>query len=185
MPIPDFTRAEYSKPEPIEGEVVGVPLRRNASGLLPIAVLYGAGAAIAGALGYAIIGLSGFMVSIVAIGMGWLIAKAMMAATKGIGGQPFQIAAVILTYFSVSLGQTLDIFWYLRPQLAELGRGIAPAVPILLKYLLAGPFLRLSSSAFNGGIGLLILFFGLRTAWQLAAGGDAQYRRMSIFGARR
>lgn len=184
MPIPDFTRANYNdQPNPIEGEVVGVPLRGGVGGLLPVAVLYGAGAAIAGALGYAIIGLSGFMVSIVAIGMGWLVAKAMMAATKGVGGRPFQVVAVILTYFSVSLGQTFDLYWYLRPQIAAIG-SIAPALPTLFEHFLAGPFLRLSSSPFNGAIGLLILFIGLRTAWQLSAGGDAQYRRMSIFGAR-
>ena len=185
MPIPDFTRAEYTKrPDPIEGEVVGVPLRRNVGGLLPIAIVYGSGAAIVGALGYALIGLSGFMVSIVAIGMGWLVAKAMMTATRGVGGRPFQIAAVVLTYFSVSLGQAFDVYWYLRPQLAEIGGSLAPALPILSRYLLFGPFLRLQGNAFSGAIGLLIVFIGLRTAWQLSAGGNAQYRRMSIFGAR-
>ncbi len=182
MPIPDFTRVEYHQPEPLEGEVVGRP---NVTGLLPLAILYGTGAALAGALGYAIIGLSGFMVSIVAIGMGWLIAKAMMTASKGIGGRPFQIAAVILTYFSVTLGSTLDIYWYLRPRMAQIpGIGLANELPILIKYFLAGPLLRLQSSPINGALGLLILFIGLRTAWQLAAGGDAQFRRMSLFGTR-
>ena len=184
MSIPDFTRAEYEKPEAIEGEVVGVPLRANAA-VLPLAIVYGGAAALAGAIAYAVIGLSGFMVSIVAIGMGWLVARAMMAASKGSGGRPFQIVAVLLTYFSVTLGQTLDIYWYLRPQLAGIAGGsIGPALPILFRFLLFGPFLRLQSSAINGALGLLILFIGLRTAWQLTAGGNAQYRRVSIFGAR-
>ena len=182
MPIPDFTRADYDKPKAIEGEVVGVPLRQNVAGLLPLAIVYGAGAAVAGAFGYALIGLSGFMVSIVAIGMGWLIAKAMMAASKGVGGRPFQIAAVILTYFSVTLGQTLDVYWFNRAELA--GAPFGELVSIFAPRLLASPFLRLQSNGISGAIGLLILFIGLRTAWQLAAGGDAQYRRMSIFGAR-
>ncbi len=182
MPIPDFTRAEYTKPEVIEGEVVGVPLRQNVGGLLPLAVVYGAGAALVGAFAYALVGLTGFMVSIVAIGMGWLIAKAMMAATKGIGGRPFQIAAVILTYFSVSIGQALGIYWRSRANLE--GASPAELIGIFTKFVLFNPILRLQNNTISGAIGLLILFIGMRTAWQLAAGGDAQYRRMSIFGTR-
>ncbi len=185
MPLPDFTRAEYPQPGPIEGEVVGVPLNQGGTAYLPLAVLYGVAAAIAGAVGYAIIGLSGFMVSIVAIGMGWLIAKAMMTASKGHGGRPFQIAAVILTYFSVTLGQTLDLLWYLRPHMAQVpGIGFSNELPSLFKYFLIGPVLDLSSNPISGAIGLLILFIGMRTAWQLAAGGAAQHHRMGFFGAR-
>ena len=161
---------------------MGVPLRRNVAGLLPLSILYGIVAAIAGAIGYALIGLSGFMVSIVAIGMGWLIAKAMMAASKGFGGRSFQIAAVLLTYFSVSLGALLQPVWVFHQRGMSFGEMLVQ--PVLVQYLLAGPFLRLQTSAINGGIGLLILFIGMRTAWQLTAGGDAQYRRVSIFGAR-
>lgn len=162
MAIPDFTRADYTRPEPsgsaLEGEVVGVPLRRSAGGLLPLAILYGAGAAIVSGIGYAVIGLSGFMVSIVAIGMGWLIAKAMMVASHGVGGRPFQIAAAVLTYFSVTLGQTLDIYWFHRAELV--GASVSELFAIFSKYLLAGPFLRLQNNGISGAIGLLILFIG-------------------------
>ncbi len=160
MSIPDFTRAEYHEPVILDGYA------QNADARLPHALVYGAAAAVAGALGYALVGLSGFMVSIVAIGMAWLIAKAMMTASGGIGGRNFQIAAILLTYFSVSLGQTMDIVWYLHREGMPLAILFAQYSSVLLKHLLIGPFLR----GFSGILGLLIIAIGMRQAWQMAAG---------------
>ena len=161
MSVPDFTRAEYH--EPVTIEAYPPP---NADARLPHALVYGVGAAVVGALGYALVGLSGFMVSIVAIGMAWLIAKAMMTATGGIGGRNFQIAAVVLTYFSVSLGQTMDIVWYLHGQGLPIAAVLSLYSSVLLKHLLIGPFLR----GLSGILGLLIIGIGMRQAWVMAAG---------------
>ena len=185
MSIPDFVRAEYVEPRVIEGEVVGAPLRRGSSSALPLAVLYGAVAAIAGSIGYGLVASMGFMISIVAIGIGWLVARAMMTATSGIGGRPFQVAAVVLTYLSVSLGNLVHPLWGLYRQGVPVGRLLGN--PYLLKYLVAGPFMELGGGI-NGILGLLILFFGLRTAWKMAAGspgfGNVRGARMSPFGPR-
>lgn len=167
MSIPDFERAEYNNPQVIEGEVVGRPVRTGAGAAFPVALLYGAVAAAAGCAAYTLIGFSGFMVSIVAIGVGWLIAKAMMTGSHGVGGQPYQIASGALTYLAVSTAEMLDMLHYSGIPLTAIGR-----FPIawIARQVVAGPFLALRNP-FNGAIGLLILFFGIRSAWRIAAGG--------------
>lgn len=183
----NFERAEYAEPRDIDGGVARMgPGSTAIGGRFGLALGYGLGAAALGSLGYALIGLSGFMVSIVAIGMGWLVAKAMMTASGGIGGRRYQIAAVVLTYFSVTCGHVLDLYWQLHQRMPSLGEHSVWLSELLLKYAAIGPFLALRSPL-NGGIGLLILFFGLRTAWTLAAGGPGfgggGGRRVGPFGA--
>ena len=183
MSIPDFERAEYRQPQTIEGDAPGVGYSRARGGAFPLALLFGAAAALVGSLGYALIGFSGFMVSIVAIGVGWLVARAMMTASGGVGGQAYQIAAVALTYFAVTLGELLDVLHSSGFPLTAVFR--VPA-SLLVRELVAGPFLALRSPL-NGGLGLIILFVGLRTAWQLAAGSpgfgqSGKVRRVNPFG---
>lgn len=59
----------------------------------------------------------------------------------------------------------------------------------MLTYTLFGPFLRLGRDPLWGLMGLLILFYGLRTAWQMAAGapgfGQPGGPRMTVMGLRR
>ena len=178
----DFERAEYVEPQAIEGVVVGQS-NAMARAAYPTALVYGGVAAAVGAVGYAMVGLTGFMVSIVVIGIGWLVAKAMMTASEGVGGRQFQIAAVLLTYFAATCGRLLDMIWAIH----RAGGGLGNVSPVLvLLYAVAGPFLRLSNPI-NGLLGLLILFFGLRTAWQLAAGSpgfgsNTAGPRMTPFG---
>ena len=172
MSIPDFERAEYVEPRIVEGQVVeghvaGQPLARTSVTAFPLALVYGAVAAIVGAIGYGMVSSFGFMISIVAIGIAWLIAKAMMTASGGVGNRSYQVAAALLTYFAVSCGELVPALWR-----AHLFGSHLPGVllnPIVLKYLLLGPFLELQSGI-NGILGLIILFIGLRAAWRLAAG---------------
>ena len=187
MSIPDFERAEYVKPDVIDGTTGLVDGSARAStAAFPLALVYGAAAAIVGAIGYALVGLTGFMVSIVTIAIGWVIAKAMMTATRGVGGQPYQVAAVLLTYLSASVGRVLDILFAAHRQGYNLGQ-VSPL--FIVKYSLFGPFLRLASDPGWGLLGLLILFYGLRTAWQMAAGapgfGQPGGPRMTVMGLRR
>ena len=185
MSIPDFGRAEYVEPRVIEGEVVGVPLRRGPANALPLALVYGTLAAIVGSIGYGVIASLGFMISIVAIGIGWLVARAMMTATGGVGGRPYQIGAVVLTYLAVTAGGLLHSLYGLYRQGVPVGSLLAS--PFLLKDLLLGPILDVGRGL-NSIIGLLILFFGLRAAWRMAAGspgfGNASGPRMTPFGPR-
>lgn len=186
MSIPDFERAQYVEPPVLEGYSGDNRFAEQAN--FPKALLFGFGAAILGAIGYALVGLSGWMVSIVVIGIAWLIAKAMLTATGGIGGRRYQIAATLLTYFAATTGRTIDILHAVRGQDAiPYSSLIAANLPTVLEYVLVGPLLRLRTDPLNGALGLLILFFGLRTAWQMAAGGpgfgSTGGRRPGLFGA--
>ena len=182
----NFERAEYVKPVVIDGntgQVSGSP--RAALAAFPLALAYGVLGAVAGAVGYALIGLTGFMVSIVTVAIGWLVARAMMTATRGFGGRQYQVAAVVLTYLSASCGRLLDLLYSAGKQGISLSQ--IPAA-FLLKFAILGPFLRFSDNLFWSAMGLLILFYGLRTAWQLAAGspgfGQPGGRRITMMGMR-
>ena len=67
-------------------------------------LLFGVGAAILGLILYAVFGIvTGLMVGYVSLAVGWLVGKAMMKGSGGVGGRRYQIAAVLLTYAAVSL----------------------------------------------------------------------------------
>jgi hypothetical protein len=67
-------------------------------------LLFGVGAAILGLIVYAVFGIvTGLMVGYVSLAVGWLVGKAMMKGSGGVGGRRYQIAAVLLTYAAVSL----------------------------------------------------------------------------------
>jgi hypothetical protein len=184
---PDFSRAEYVEPPVIDGETGFVEgSRRARAAAFPLAMVYGVVAAVVGAVGYALIGMSGFMVSIVTIAIGWLVARAMMTATRGVGGREFQVAAVVLTYLASSCGRLIDIL----VSASKAGYSVSQVpTAFVAKYALFGPVLELQSSLLWGLMGLLILFYGLRTAWQLAAGspgfGQPGGTRVGFMGLRR
>jgi len=70
----------------------------------PRAFLYGVGAAMLGAaIYYAVIAITDLEIGLVAILIGWLVGRAVRAATRGFGSRRFQVLAVALTYFSVAL----------------------------------------------------------------------------------
>ncbi len=185
MSLYDFERAEYVEPQTIDGATGVIEGSRRASAaMFPLALAYGAAAALAGAIGYALVGLTGFMVSIVTIAIGWLVAKAMMTASGGVGGRGYQVAAVALTYLSASFGRVFDIAIDAHKD----GVSLSPIFYVI--YGLFGPFLRFAEgNVFWAGMGLLILFYGLRTAWQMAAGspgfGQPGGPRMTAMGLRR
>lgn len=105
----------------------------------------------------------------VALGVGWLIAKAMMAGSKGVGGTKYQVVAVVLTYLAISLAAV--------PILIALGGENPDGSQVdwmshageLAFYGLFSPFLRLRAGI-SHIIGLVILFVGLRIAWRVAGG---------------
>jgi hypothetical protein len=68
------------------------------------AVLFGVGAAIVGTILYALFEIAtGIIIGYLAIGVGFLVGKAMKAGSNNRGGRRYQIAAALLTYASVSL----------------------------------------------------------------------------------
>jgi hypothetical protein len=200
MNIPEFDKAEYVQPQVsprvLNGQVVegyaGDQLAYATaydSGTFLKALLFGLGAALLGSIGYALVGLSGFMVSIVALGIGWLVARAMMTATGGVGGRSYQIAAALMTYFACTFGDVWDVLIRVsRRGDLDLAHGWPRLLPFMAKLAFLGPFLDLANPL-NGVLGLVILFVGLRTAWRMAAGSPGfgsgqQAPRVGPFGVR-
>jgi hypothetical protein len=170
------------------------------------ALTAGFGAAVAGMLAYALIAiiLRGWVISLMAVAVGFMVGAAMMKASKAVGGRRYQITAALLTYAAVSTA-AIPIWIYFanqhRTQLTErqklqaeqreleqengqasqepqpppsqpsgsLARIGAVAGRLAMLGLLS-PFLQLENDPLWGGMGLVILFFGIRTTWTITAG---------------
>jgi hypothetical protein len=165
----------------------------------------GVGAAVVGLIGFAAIAiiLQGWVISYMSIGVGWLVAVAMMKFSGGVGGRRYQIAAALLTYAAVSMAAIpIGIYevYNHRPKQTEEQKlaaeqrqlekesdagsqepapqsvRVRPRVSLglflgrLAVLGLASPFYQLRDDPFWGAMGLLILFFGMKVAWKIAAG---------------
>jgi hypothetical protein len=170
-------------------------------------LLLGIGAAVIGLVAYATFTIiTGWFLGYIALGVGWLVAKAIMKGSNGIGGRRYQIAAVLLTYAAISLASIPILISYgikqrnanthqsaagTQPQPSASANGLdtqpsspAPAKKInwtaaigqLAFFGIASPFLQLRDPL-HGAIGLFILFIGLRIAWKLTTA-----RRLSVDG---
>jgi hypothetical protein len=124
--------------------------------------------------------VTGLMIGYVSLAVGYIVGHAIKKGSGGRGGRRYQIAALALTYFAVSMSaipimiaqqikekpvQTEQSSSPKNDEAPSVGKGLV----ILLLYGLASPFLELSSP-FSGLLGLVILFVGLRIAWQTTAG---------------
>ena len=73
---------------------------------------FGIGGAIIGLILYSTFSIvTGLQIGYVSLAVGWLIAKAIMMGSKGIGGRRYQIAAALLTYGAVSMA-ALPIYFF-------------------------------------------------------------------------
>jgi len=153
-------------------------------------ISFGIGGAILGFLIYAAFALAtGWMVGYISLAVGYIVGKAIIKGSGGLGGRRYQIAAVLLTYIAVSLAAVpIVISQHMKQRSAQhaqandsaIGRGpkmgFLKAAGMLALIGLASPFLALSDPG-HGIIGLIILFVGLRIAWKITAG-----RPVSIIG---
>jgi len=81
------------------------------------ALVFGVAAAIVALILYATLTilLEGVQIGYMSLGVGWLVAKAMMKGSNGIGGRRYQIVAAALTYAVVSMAIIpVGIYFYLR-----------------------------------------------------------------------
>ena len=147
-------------------------------------VLFGVGGAILGLSVYVAFALAtGWMVGFVSLAIGYIVGKAIVMGSQGLGGRRYQIAAVLLTYIAVSLAAVpIAISQHAKQKSAQPQAqvsdpapteaptmSLAKAVGALALLGLVSPFLGLSNPA-NRVIGLIILFVGLRIAWKITAG---------------
>ncbi len=159
-------------------------------------LLLGGGAAILGLVAYAAFTITtNFYFGYIALGVGWLVAKAMLKGSNGIGGRRYQIAAVLLTYAAISMAAVpigiASVVKHNKEKMAQHKQaddtatddsgtaqnatqssqprsGIGGLVIQLVLRGLASPFLELQDPR-HGLIGLVILFVGLRIAYQMTA----------------
>jgi hypothetical protein len=130
QPLPNFDRAEFHGDPPlpdqcaychrgiavqyyrVDGNLACPTCAQQAQSLIPPdshkaysrAVLFGIGAAFLGFIGYALVTiLTGWTIGYAAIGVGYLVGKAMKAGSRGLGGRRYQITAAILTYAAVAM----------------------------------------------------------------------------------
>jgi hypothetical protein len=158
------------------------------------AVLYGAGAALAGCILYAAVAiLLNLEIGIVAIVVGVMVGKAVRAGSRGLGGRPQQILAVLLTYFAITTSY-IPVFIHqmsTNPQMLQQAKqkaakdgsnatvtqetkpqmGAAAAIATLVLLFAAAPFFGLTTGV-GGFISLFIIFIGLRQAWRLTGRSD-------------
>jgi hypothetical protein len=128
------------------------------------ALLLGIAAAIVGLAGYSAFTIAtSLYVGYVALGVGYIVAKAMKFGSGGLGGRPYQIAAVILTYLAIALAEIPIILWQLRARIPS-GHMLAVAMR-LLPVGLESPILAMRSPV-HGLINAVILFIGLQIAWR-------------------
>jgi hypothetical protein len=85
-------------------EKVRLQIPRDNHAAFTRGLIFGIGGAILGLILYAAVGIiTGWMIGYVALAVGWIVGKAMMTGSGGIGGRRYQIAAVLLTYAAVSI----------------------------------------------------------------------------------
>src|SRR5215472_6919319 len=137
-----------------------------------------------------------FYIGYISLAVGWLIGKAILKGSNGVGGRRYQITTVILTYAAVSLAAIPIALASRSEQTAAnpavqsnsqpSGEGqaaphgdsetepnakmsLGTALLTLALLGLASPFLELQDPL-HGVIGLVILFVGIRIAWRLTQG---------------
>jgi hypothetical protein len=156
------------------------------------ALMFGIPAAIVGLIVYAAFEImTGWVIGYLALAVGYLVAKAMLLGSGGLGGRRYQIVAVILTYAAVSMAAIPVGLSQMRearkaqatagqsastdgqssetPQTPKEKMGAGQALAYLAFLGLASPFLELQSPV-SGLIGLVILYVGLQIAWKMTAG---------------
>jgi hypothetical protein len=79
------------------------------------ALLFGVGAAVVGLIAYATFEIAtGIVIGYASLAVGWLVGKAMMKGSNGVGGRRYQITAVLLTYAAVSMAAIPIWIYYAR-----------------------------------------------------------------------
>jgi hypothetical protein len=169
--LPDFDKAEYlGHPNQIVSGDVETFAERADHARFVQAITYGIAAAIVGSILYAAFTIiTHIEIGYVAVGVGFLVGKAMLHATQGLGGRKFQIVSVLLTYIAVSMASVPEILWALHRNGTDISRISSRGVLELAKYGVASPILELQENLGGGLIGLFILFLGIRFAWRMTA----------------
>ena len=168
----------------------------DSGGKMMKGLLWGSGAALLGSAAFAAVAIQGFQLSILSIGIGWLVGTAIKKGTAGHTSRKYQVMAVILTYLAIA-SSYIPVMIAQMPQEAKdrfastvnkgraeanasprprdkpnlavalLALGVAAALAFVL--VLALPVIDAFTSLPGGLLTLLIAFFGLQQAWKRTA----------------
>ena len=132
--------------------------------------LYGLGAAVAGAAGYALfLVLTNIEFALITVGIGWLVGVAVRKGAGGLGGRRTQVIAVVLAYGAITMSSApvLAREFQKRPQGIT---GAGYVVVVVVAVALVSPWMSLlSGEIVSPLLGLLILLVGLYQAWKMTA----------------
>jgi hypothetical protein len=80
-------------------------------------ILFGIGAAIVGMILYATFAITtGIIIGYVSLAVGWMVGKAIIKGSGGVGGRRYQIAAAVLTYAAVAMAAVPIWIHYARAE---------------------------------------------------------------------
>jgi hypothetical protein len=126
------------------------------------AAVYGLGGGIAGAgLWYAVRKLTGVPLGLIAIVLGYLVGTAIRKASKGRGGIPYQILAIVITYTCIAGQWFPDFYAFYTESHPE-----TPAAQVAIASAMAA-FIWPIQRGIQSIIGLVIIGFALWEAWKL------------------
>jgi len=82
----------------------GASLPKDTHAAFTRGILFGIGGAIIGLILYSVVGIvTGLEIGYVSLAVGYIVGRAVLLGTSGIGGRRQQIAAAVLTYAAVSM----------------------------------------------------------------------------------
>jgi predicted histidine transporter YuiF (NhaC family) len=197
----NYFRANGAMACPACAEKMRGELAKDTHAAFVRAIVFGVGAAILGMILYATFAIvTGIVIGYAALAVGWLVGKAMNKGSNGVGARRYQVVAVLLTYAAVSTA-AIPVWIHFsgehkqsqRQQTRQSADGsesiqqnesaakprpnIVSALGILVLLGLASPFLEFSSNPMGALIGLVILFVGMRFAWQMTGA-----KPLEVFG---
>lgn len=151
-------------------------------------------AIIASALWMAVTEITGYEIGLIAIAVGWIVGVAIQIGNRGVGGIPYQVIAVFLTYTAVvmtyvpMLAAELETQWTQPSSAAATSEGndgalegdeadvvdegqMSPEDAVVAAWIVAIPFAYAVPflSGFENAIGILIIGFALYQAWKMTA----------------
>lgn len=116
---------------------------------------YGLGAAVAGSVVWQLIEkLFHLQIGLVAIGIGYVVGRAVRKGAGGFGARRYQVLALLLTYCSIALSSLPEVL---------LAAPSGASLPFLLGLCFVSPFLGGAENV----IGWFIIAIGLYQAWKL------------------
>ena len=170
-------------------EQILVPLPGSATFRVAKATVLGLGAGLIGAVvWWGVRKVTGYEIGLIAIALGFLVAKAVRSVTLGRGGRGYQVLAVLITYASVAANYAPDMYKMAVEAIAHDSAGpvhlslIMKARLVVVSYLigLIAPFFALTTNP----IQLLIIGFALWEAWKLTGSRKLPFTGPHVLPAR-